>query len=68
MTPTPEITLRFARLPKENTDFDAPVPVTVHYDRQDTETFNFTNPLTDANLTGLRWYLERYILWPSGPD
>ena len=66
--PVPEIILRFSRLPRENQDFSAPVPSSVHYGAQDTETFDFANPLADRDLADLRWYLERYWVWPSGPD
>ncbi len=30
--------------------------------------YPFTPPLDDAVLTDLRWYLEQYPHWPSGPD
>ncbi|MCB0201594.1 MAG: CHAT domain-containing protein, partial [Anaerolineae bacterium] len=62
-----ELILRFARLDRD-LPFDAPVPVTVHFDSSDSETFDFRNPLADADLTDLRWYIERYPLWPVGPD
>jgi tetratricopeptide (TPR) repeat protein len=66
---TPEIRLCFDHLDKK-ADFDAPVPVRVRFkgcDRE-TEKFDFTNPLTEQDLGELRWYLERYWVWPSGPD
>jgi tetratricopeptide (TPR) repeat protein len=64
---TPEIRLCFDHLDKK-ADFDAPVPVRVRFDGRDTEAFDFTNPLTEKDLGELRWYLERYWVWPSGPD
>jgi len=63
-----EITLRFAKIENKDADFDVPVPMTVHYDDSDTESFEFANPLTDKALTELRWYIERYYYWPQGPD
>jgi tetratricopeptide (TPR) repeat protein len=63
----PEIILQFGRL-KPEADFDAPVPVSVHFGETDTETFDFINPLTDKNLSELRWYLESYWQWPSDID
>ena len=67
MPDIPELSLRFERVDK-TLPFDAPVPVTVHFAGADTETFNFLNPLTDKALAELRWYLERYWFWPTGPD
>ena len=63
----PEIILRFDRL-KPEAEFDVPVPVSVHFDSTDTETFDFVNPLTDKDLVELRWYLESYWQWPSDID
>ena len=54
----PEIILRFQRIDTD-ADFDAPIPVG-YFDGTDTETDNFKNPLTDKNLSELRWYLESY--------
>ena len=62
-----ELILRFTRLDRD-APFDAPVPVTVHFAGSDSETVDFRNPLADADLTDLRWYIERYPLWPVGPD
>ena len=62
-----ELILRFTRLDRD-APFDAPVPVTVHFAGSDSETADFRNPLADADLTDLRWYIERYPLWPVGPD
>ena len=63
----PEIILRFQRLGKD-ADFDAPIPASVHFDGADTESFSFTNPLSDKDLAELRWYLEHYWQWPSDID
>lgn len=63
----PEIILRFHRV-DEKAEFDAPIPVTVHLGDTETETINFINPLTDKNLSELRWYLESYWQWPSDID
>ena len=62
-----EIILRFQRV-DPTAEFDAPIPVTVHYDGMDTEPVQFINPLTDKNLSELRWYLESYWQWPSDID
>lgn len=62
-----EIILRFGRL-KPEAEFDVPVPISVHFDSTDTETFDFVNPLTDKDLAELRWYLESYWMWPSDID
>jgi hypothetical protein len=62
-----EITLRFQRVGTE-AEFDAPVPMTVQYDGTDTEAIQFVNPITDKNLSELRWYLESYWQWPSDID
>ena len=59
-----QITLRFQRLKKKNASFDAKVPVTVQLDGQETEAFDFTNPLAEADLADLRWYLEEYAVYP----
>lgn len=67
MTDTHEIILRFQRV-EASAEFDAPVPVTVHFEGTDTETIEFVNPLTDKNLAELRWYLESYWSWPSEID
>ena len=47
-----ELILRFQRLPKTEEEFDQPIPLSVHFDGADTETFRFTNPLKDKDLTG----------------
>jgi hypothetical protein len=62
-----EIILRFDKLPKEAA-FDARVPVSVHFDGKESEKFDFINPLTDADLAEIRWYLENYYEWPSEID
>lgn len=67
MTGKHEIILEFGRL-KPEADFDVPVPVRVHFDEAETETFDFVNPLTDKDLSELRWYLESYWQWPSDID
>ena len=63
-----ELRLRFERLADKDAPFNAPIPVTVHYDGQDTEKIQFINPLTDQDLADLRWYIEAYCQWPVGPD
>ncbi len=67
MSNTSELRLRFAKV-DPSLPFDAPVPVSVHYEEAETESFHFANPLADKALTDLRWYLEQYWFWPSGPD
>jgi tetratricopeptide (TPR) repeat protein len=62
-----EIILHFDRL-KPEAEFDAPVPVRVHFDTTDAEIFEFINPLTDRDLSDIRWYLEQYYYWPSDID
>jgi hypothetical protein len=54
-----EIILQFDRL-KPDAEFDALVPVRVKFNTEDSEVFDFVNPLTDKNLSELRWYLESY--------
>ena len=65
-----DLRLRFTALADKDAPFDAPAPISVHLgqDQGDTPTFDFRNPLTDANLADLRWYIERYPAWPVGPD
>lgn len=63
-----ELCLRFERLTDSDAPLNAPIPVTVHYDGQDTDKIQFNNPLTDQDLTDLRWYIEAYCQWPVGPD
>jgi hypothetical protein len=67
MTNKNEIILQFDRL-KPEAEFDAPVPVRVKFHSEDSEVFDFINPLTDQNLSELRWYLESYWQWPSDID
>jgi len=67
MTNKHEIILQFDRL-KPEAEFDAPVPVRVKFNTEDSEVFDFINPLTDKNLSELRWYLESYWSWPSDID
>ena len=67
MTNKNEIILQFDRL-KPEAGFDAPVPVRVKFNTEDSEVFDFINPLTDKNLSELRWYLESYWQWPSDID
>ena len=56
----PEIILQFDRL-KPEAAFDAPVPVRVKFNTEDSEVFDFINPLTDKNLSELRWYSLRGV-------
>lgn len=63
-----ELRLRFERLADKDAPFDTPIPVTVHYDGQDTDKIQFLNPLSDQDLADLRWYIEAYCQWPVGPD
>lgn len=67
MTNKHEIILQFDRL-KPEAGFDDPVPVRVKFNTEDSEVFDFLNPLTDKNLSELRWYLESYWQWPSDID
>ncbi|MBI5296909.1 MAG: tetratricopeptide repeat protein [Chloroflexi bacterium] len=59
--------LHFQKI-SQNAEFDAPIPVTVEFEDSTTEVFDFINPLTDKNLSELRWYLENYWQWPSDID
>ncbi len=63
-----ELSLRFERLADRDAPSNTPIPVTVHYDGQDTEKIQFINPLSDQDLADLRWYIEAYCQWPVGPD
>jgi tetratricopeptide (TPR) repeat protein len=67
MTNKNEIILQFDRL-KPEAEFDASVPVRVKFSTEDSEVFDFINPITDKNLAELRWYLESYWQWPSDID
>ena len=62
-----ELILRFQRIDKD-AEFDSPVPVTVQYEGSDVEAFQFINPLSDKDLSEIRWYLEQYYYWPSDID
>lgn len=62
-----EIILQFDRL-KSDAEFDTPVPVRIRSGDITSEVFDFINPLTDRNLSELRWYLESYWQWPSDID
>ena len=62
-----ELSLTFTRLPAD-APFDAPVPVAAGFGDEGVEAFDFVNPLADADLRDIRWYLERYWQWPVGPD
>jgi hypothetical protein len=62
-----EFILRFQKIDK-NAEFEAPIPVTVQYEGADAEAFEFINPLTDRDLSDIRWYLEQYYYWPSDID
>jgi len=61
----PELSIRF-------TAKDDTAPVSVSLFRPDTGTLTnpalFTPPLDDKTLGELRWYLEEFSGWPSGPD
>lgn len=63
-----DIVLRFQKLTNKDADFDAPIPVSVHFAGQDTESFEFRPPMEDKALGEIRWYLERYWQWPTDID
>ncbi|MGH7595143.1 MAG: hypothetical protein ACREOI_02275 [bacterium] len=62
-----EISIRFESKEKEEDS-----PITVSLFRPDTGTSiqqtKYQPPLDDAVLADLRWYLETFSLWPTGPD
>lgn len=62
-----ELRLQFDRL-KTEAEFDAPVPLHVYLDNEETEVIDFINPMKDIELAELRWYLEQYWMWPSDID
>ncbi|MBE0680594.1 MAG: tetratricopeptide repeat protein [Anaerolineales bacterium] len=62
-----EIVIHFQKVSK-NLPEDAPVPISIHFGEQATRTYDFVNPLTEKDLGEIRWYLEKYPLWPVGPD
>lgn len=62
-----ELIMRFQRVDKD-AEFDSSVPVSIQYGGADVEAFEFTNPLTDRDLSEIRWYLEQYYYWPSDID
>lgn len=63
-----ELSIRFTV--EDNEDSDAPIHVSLF--RPDTGTSTdpapFEPPLDDAGLVDLRWYLEVFPSWPTGPD
>lgn len=63
-----DIVLRFQKLTNKDADFDAPIPTSVHFAKQDTESFEFRPPMEDKALGEIRWYLERYWQWPTDID
>lgn len=62
-----ELSLRF-----ESNEKQEDSPITVSLFRPDTGTYTsfaeFQPPLDDAVLVDLRWYLETFSIWPTGPD
>jgi tetratricopeptide (TPR) repeat protein len=62
-----ELSLRFESNEKQE---DSPITVTLF--RPDTGNLTkpaeFQPPLDDAVLADLRWYLETFSVWPTGPD
>ena len=62
-----ELSLRFT---SEETTEDSPINLLLF--RSDTGTMTppspFTPPLAEPQLTDLRWYLEVFPAWPTGPD
>jgi hypothetical protein len=62
-----ELSVRFTSDEKDETS-----PIGVSLSRPDTGTATnpvpFAPPLDDANLADLRWYLEVFSGWPTGPD
>ncbi|MGH7455489.1 MAG: hypothetical protein ACRENG_29315, partial [bacterium] len=62
-----ELSLRF-----ESNEKQEDSPITVSLFRPDTGTSTkqteYQPPLDDAVLADLRWYLEVFSIWPTGPD
>lgn len=62
-----ELSLRF-----ESNEKQEDAPITVSLFRPDsgntTQTAKYQPPLDDAVLADLRWYLETFSIWPTGPD
>ncbi|NUM78189.1 hypothetical protein HUU40_27820, partial [candidate division KSB1 bacterium] len=62
-----ELSLRFE---SDEKDQDSPIDVSLF--RPDTGSATtpaeFQPPLDDAVLADLRWYLETFSIWPTGPD
>jgi hypothetical protein len=62
-----ELSLRF-----ESNEKPEDAPITVSLFRPDTGNLTkpaeFQPPLDDAVLADLRWYLETFSVWPTGPD
>lgn len=59
-----------ARFLSDDKDPESPITFSLrcHELSIDTERLAFAAPLTDEELAELRWYLEQYWVWPSGPD
>ncbi|MEE8389617.1 MAG: CHAT domain-containing protein, partial [Anaerolineae bacterium] len=62
-----ELSIHFTSDEKDETS-----PINVRLFRPDTGTWTsdvlFTPPLADPELADLRWYLELFAQWPTGPD
>ena len=60
-----ELSMRF-------TSENESAPISVSLFRPDTgvstNPVSFIPPLNERQLIDLRWYLEEYSFWPSGPD
>lgn len=59
-----------ARFHSDITDPDSPISVALECRDLGltAEPAPFAGPLADAELAELRWYLESYWRWPTGPD
>ncbi|NOZ27623.1 MAG: tetratricopeptide repeat protein [Chloroflexi bacterium] len=59
-----------ARFQSDTKDPESPITCSLHCQELylDSEPAPFITPLTDKELAELRWYLELYWRWPTGPD
>ena len=59
-----------ARFQSDTTDPTSAITFSLHCVELsvDSQRLHFASPLTDGELAELRWYLEAYPKWPTGPD
>ena len=59
-----------ARFQSDAQDAAAPTTFSLHCQAlgMDSERLDFATPLSDGEVAELRWYLEEYPKWPTGPD